>query len=249
MVYQNLKNAFPEKTPSEIDSIARKFYRHLSDFIVETIKLFHISKRQLDKRFRILNPEIFRELNKEGRQITLISGHYGNWEWMCNMPEKIPQHILVIYYPLKNKVIDKLILRLRTQFGGDLVSVKDFYKRIVNMYSKGQPTGAWFLGDQRPLRKNPFWTKFLNQDTAFYLGPEKVARRFKHAVVFMDINKVGRGYFEVHFDLLTRDASALPDLSVTEMHVQKLESIIRERPEYWLWSHRRWKHKPPKPLD
>ncbi len=249
VVFQNLKNAFPEKSDKEISNIAKSFYLHLSDFLIESVKSIHLSRKQVDKRMKFKNLGLFEELYKQDKDIALISGHYGNWEWSINLPEKIKHIPLIIYHPLKNAFSDELINGLRSKFGMHMVPMNQILREAIANMKMDKRIMIWYLGDQRPPRNSKFWIKFLNQDTAFYLGAEKMAVKFNQAVVFMDIQKVKRGYYEAEFKLLFRDGKETSEHEITLTQANLLENIIREKPDYWLWSHRRWKHKPPENVE
>lgn len=245
VVYTNLRNAFPEKSEKEINRIAKSFYLHLSDFLIESMKSIHLSRRQLDKRMKVKNAEIFQELYDEGKDIALISGHYGNWEWLNILPLKVPHTLLTIYHPLKNPYSDQLINGLRSKFGIQMVPMKNVLREAFQAMERGDKFIMWYLGDQRPPKTNKFWMKFLNQDTGFYQGAEKLAMKYNHAVVYLDIQKRKRGYYQAEFQLLYRNGKETAENEITKKQGKVLEEIIRKKPEYWLWSHRRWKHKPP----
>jgi KDO2-lipid IV(A) lauroyltransferase len=155
----------------------------------------------------------------------------------------IKNDFLVIYQPLKNKRTNQLFVNVRGKFGAELVPMKDFYKVLVENYKKNIPSSVYFLGDQRPAgaKKIHYWRKFLNQDTSFYMGPEKVSRKYNHAVVFMDIQKQKRGKYITSFELLFENGAETKEHEITDAFVDKLESVIKEKPQYWLWSHKRWK--------
>lgn len=245
VVYDNLIHAFPEKSEKEIKKIAKGFYHHFCDFIIESIKTIDLSLSQLNKRFRYKNMEIFENYYRQGESIVLTSGHYGNWEWLIAFQTKVRHKFLAIYKPLQNKKFDILIKKIREKYAGiaEMVSMNDIYKTVIENEKKDQKIITWFLCDQTPPRNYPLWINFLNRETPFYSGPEKIAKKFNHVVVFMDIQKVRRGYYEVEFTELFSNPAGITDNKITEKQVRTLEKIIRERPEYWLWSHRRWKHK------
>ncbi len=244
VVYDNLHHAFPEKSEDEIIRIAKKFYRHFCDFLLESAKAVQMSDKQFDRRFRFENVEIFHRYYDEGRSVVLISGHYGNWEWMVNFPARVKYNTLAIYKPLANATIDRLMRRARERYarGSEMVAMDDIFRRIVKSRQSGQQIITWFLGDQTPPKDYPLWISFMNRETPFYSGPEKIARKFGHVVVFMDIRKVGRGKYSTRFIPLFEHPGETSPNEITRAHVRTLESILHERPEYWLWSHRRWKH-------
>ena len=244
-VLRNLKNSFPEKTDREIQQIAIAFYRHFADLVVETIKSFQVSEGTLRKRIRYKNPEVLNELYVQGKSVALLSGHYGNWEWTMAMPKFIQHRLNVIYRPMENKRFDAYMKKVRSRFGMFLIPAHTSLRTMLELEKSGQLSATYYLADQTALYDTKYWMMFLNQETSVFPGPEKVASRLKQAVVFMDIQKVRRGYYEVEFTKLFDDASQTREYEVTKTHLKFLEEIIRNRPELWLWSHKRWKHTRP----
>ncbi|MCX6257514.1 MAG: lysophospholipid acyltransferase family protein [Bacteroidia bacterium] len=243
VVFGNLRNSFPDKPEIEIHKIARKFYRHLSDLFVEIVKLMSLNKKQILKRVVFKNQELVDELFRKNRSITGIIGHYGNWEWMGCYGVITRHHLLTIYKPLSDKAFDRLMLKMRSKFGAIMVPMQKIYRELLKYDQLHEPTISIFVADQSPVKSEIHYrTSFLNQDTPIYLGPEKIAKKMNHAVIFYRVDKVRRGYYEVTPELLFDNVSGVPEDVITEAHVRALERVITERPEFWLWSHRRWKH-------
>lgn len=243
-VHSNLIHAFPEKSKSEIANIQKAFYHHFSDFLLESLKTIQLSKNQLDNRFQFLNPEIFHTYYYQGKSVVLVSGHFGNWEWMVHIQEKLRHKFYAIYKPLQNKKHDELIKRIRGKYDtvSQLIPMQEVYKYIVRFEKEKQPAIVWFLADQSPPADYPFKTHFFNREVPFYNGPEKIARKFNYPVVYLSINKVKRGFYTASFKTICENpASARPD-EISELIVKTLEEEIKQKPEYWLWSHKRWKH-------
>lgn len=243
VVRTNLKNAFPEKTENERRDIEKKFYRHLADMFVETVKILHLSEKENRKRLIIKNPDLLTRLYSEGRDIIAILGHYSNWELMTILPKLFDFQFISVYKPLKNKYFDRLLLKFRGRYGNVLTPMSMVIREIINHKKQNIRTFTAFLSDQTPVKDDiQYWTRFLNQDTAVYLGAEKIARKYGMAVIFLNYRKVSRGYYSITYELICDNAAELPEYMVTEAHIRRLEEIIREKPEYWIWSHRRWKH-------
>ncbi|MEI6048580.1 MAG: lysophospholipid acyltransferase family protein [Bacteroidota bacterium] len=246
VVATNLKNAFPEKTGAEINCIEKKFYKHLADIFVETFKLTHMSKARLMRRCTISNPEIMDKLYNEKRDTIAVLGHYNNWEWLTIIPQFTKYKFTSIYKPLQNTYFDRFINNLRLQYGAFLVPMSYIIRDIINDRKNNINTFSAFISDQTPaITEIKYWTTFLNQDTPVYLGAEKVASRYDMAVVFFNLQKIKRGYYNLTIELLFDHTAGLPEYQITEKHVRRLEEIIIEKPEFWIWSHRRWKHKRP----
>jgi len=244
VVLENLRNSFPEKSERERRRIARKFYHFLCDLFIETIKMIHIDTPQIHRRIKFSNPEIFDDLYSKGKQIFFVIGHYGNWEWLASMENTIPYHIASLYQPLQNKMFDKFFYDMRTMYGVSVYPSKSSVRAINQYIQEKQLTTLCFLSDQSPRRDAiHYWTTFLNQETPIYLGVEKLAKRYNTAVLYYEIRRVKRGYYEIDVTLITENAAETGEMEITNRHVQLLEETIRRNPQYWLWSHRRWKHK------
>jgi KDO2-lipid IV(A) lauroyltransferase len=248
-VYRNLRNSFPQKSDTEIDHIARAFYRHFCDLILESAKSIRISAMDLDKRMKFLNPEVFTELARENRNFALVSAHYGNWEWLINLPLKFNHKLLVIYRPLKSKPVDRLTLYMRSRHDPLMVPMESIYRQGLKYTAEKQLFCVWFIADQRPPRTSRFWTRFLNQETPFFEGIEKISAKLGLAVVFMEIQKVRRGYNEVSLKKLFDNAAECRDHEVTLACIREIEEEILRKPEYWLWSHKRFKHARPEDVN
>ncbi len=243
VVMMNLMNSFPEKSEDDIKTIAGKFYRHLCDNFIESFYVLNMSEKEIRKRYRYSNPELFRQLLDKDKSIILAMGHYGNWDWLCGLPFFCEQQVLAIYRPLSNKYFDELFNRIRSKFGVRLIQMKTAYREMLTAAQNHIPTITLFLTDQRPAKRSiHYWTTFLNQETPVLTGSETIARKLDQAVVFADIQKVRRGYYDVVLKLITDNPGQIKEFEITENHTRMLEEIIIRKPEYWLWSHKRWKH-------
>lgn len=245
VVYTNLINSFPEKNDKEISKIAKAFYWHLGDLIFENIKLFHYNQKQLEKHLSHKNSHILDDDYNNGRNVILVSGHYNNWEMMLRHFYEIKHHNLALYHPLENKFIDQIVFKNRSKTGTEPVPMQNYIRRLTECNNKNILTVSWFIADQTAPPESPFWTTFLNQDTPFFVGAEKISRRFNYPVYFMHMSKLKRGKYEVEFIKLFDQPKDEPEFAITEAIVRMLEKEIIDDPQYWLWSHRRWKHKRP----
>jgi KDO2-lipid IV(A) lauroyltransferase len=246
VVAANLKNSFPEKSNAELRKIERRFYRHLADLIVETLKVTNMSSKEISRRFTVRDMTLLKRFYEEGRDVLAICGHYNNWEWLSSMPLLSRYKAMTAYKPLKNKYFDSFIFNLRTKYGVHASPMEYIFRDIMNFRKENVRTVTAFIADQTPPRDTqPYWATFLNQDTCFYRGPEKIAVKFDMPVIFAHIIKKKRGYYELDAKLITEHPKdEVPDF-ITSKHAEMLEEVIREKPEYWLWSHRRWKYKKP----
>ena len=246
VVETNLKNAFPEKSDKDLKCIEKKFYKHLADMFIETFKAGFLSRKELEKRFTVSGAEIVNKLYDEKRDIIAVLGHYNNWEMALLLAEKIKPKPFVIYKPLQNKYFDRLINNQRTKHGMGITAMSMVIKVILQSRKDKINTISMILSDQTPPKNEiQYWTNFLNQDTPVYTGVEKIARKYDMAVVYFHIRKIKRGYYRLEIEKLVDNPKDMAENMITEAHVRRLEEIIREKPEYWTWSHRRWKHKKP----
>src|SRR5688572_5463562 len=247
VVRQNLVNSFPEKTASEIDALVPKFYKNLCDIIVETLKLATISAEELRTRIKLLNTEIVNPFIAEGKPVLMMGSHLANWEWA--LPAGVVSFNLPldgIYKPLNNDFFEWFMLRLRSRLGAHLIPMKDTLRDF--MRRKNIPRIISMLSDQTPPRGEiQYWTTFLNQETAFYVGADKLSASFKYPVIFVGNRRVKRGHYEFKFEMLHDLVSPLgsEEFPITERYARKLEKWIQQNPADYLWSHRRWKHKRP----
>lgn len=245
VVRENLQNAFPEKSEKERKVIARRYYRHLCDLFAEFFKLLHISESEIKKRCRMVNMEIPHRYFMDGRSVIAFAGHYGNWEMMYSYKLWEPDiELIPIYKPIRNEAFDRLTYNIRSRFGAKPLAKADTLRVMMQNVWAGKIAMTGFIGDQTPSRNNlNLWTRFLNQDTPVLEGTEKIARKLNQPVVFVNMRKVKRGHYHAEFYDICSDPASLESGELTALCMQKLESFIRENPEYWLWSHRRWKYK------
>ena len=243
----NLKNSFPDKTTKERTALERRFYHHLSDYIVETIKLAHISQEELLRRATIRNPDVVFDLMARGfTTFIMVMGHYGNWEWFSGTAPWFEGRttIFQIYRPLTNKAFDRLFRYLRTRFHSQGIKKNEALRDIITLTRNKTNALVVFIADQTPSKANlHYWTNFLYQDSAIHVGPERIAKKLSLPVIFADVQKTKRGYYAVDFKLITEEAKNTSDFWITEQYARMMETCIMRDPAYWLWTHNRWKHK------
>jgi KDO2-lipid IV(A) lauroyltransferase len=243
VVATNLRKAFPEKSPSEIKCITRQFYHHLTDLLFESLKGMSLSQREIEKRHRYINPEVINKLLAKGTSVLGVTAHYGNWEWGAfSGASQFNGEMIAFYKRINNPVIDRYMIKHRARFNCRLASIGDTYYTFKHY--QHQVVTYFMVADQSPsnLRRS-YWFDFLNQDTAFIHGPEDYSRLYNLPVVFIEIRRVRRGNYEVHFSEITDNPANLPLGEITRRYKEKLEAVIKRDPAYWLWSHRRWKRK------
>lgn len=243
VVYQNLKNAFPEKNEKEIQKIAKAFYVNLCDIIIESIISGYISKKTYLKRFPVVNPEILDEYFKNGQSVIGMAAHYTNWEWgVVGFAFQLKHKSIGLYKPVKNKYVERFMNKQRSVWGLGLVSIYDTYKTFSAKHEK--PVIYFMISDQNPSNaKKTIWVNFLNQDTACLHGAETYAKMFNLPVLFIDLQKIKRGYYQTVISVLEADPKETAPDEITKKYMKKLEDIILAKPENWLWSHKRWKNK------
>ncbi|MDR1454778.1 MAG: lysophospholipid acyltransferase family protein [Tannerella sp.] len=247
VVRQNLRNAFPDLTDGERRRTERRFYHHFADYMIETVKLAHISQEELLRRAHIRNPEIVKPLLAQGHTcIMLLMGHYGNWEWFTGATPFFGGNVQVcqIYRPLKSRAFDRLFLFLRGRFHALGIRKNEVLRELVRLRKAGTPSLVVFVADQTPSRANlHYWTTFLHQESAMLTGPERIAVKLDLPVIYVDIRKIRRGYYTVDFELMTDRPKEMPACWITEEYTRRMERNILRDPACWLWTHKRWKYR------
>lgn len=245
IVRKNLTCSFPEKPLEEIIAIEKQFYHFFGDYVVETIKLFSMSKKQMMKRMTFGGlDEMRKELATEGNKCCFVYlGHYCNWEYVASLQYWLPEmHCGQIYHPLYNKAFDRLFLRLRGQFGGESIPKKETMRRLFTLSKGSRVAVIGFISDQAPgWETMDHWTSFLHQDTAFFHGLERIARKLDAAVYYLEVKRVRRGYYHAEFKQMTMHPKELSEFELGDYYARLLEQQIQEAPAFWLWSHNRWK--------
>ncbi len=243
LVEKNLRNSFPDKTEIEIAYITKEFYKHFCDIVFETLKVFTASQATLNKRVTLENTRILNDYYLKGKSVILVTGHYANWEWPAvTLPNHSKHKGSGIYSTLSNKFFDKKLRSTRARFGTQLMStrsVAEFFEDTKNQcYTYG------FINDQSPSKpEKGVWMKFLNQETCMLLGAEKYAVQYNYPVVYGKITKIRRGYYKLVYELVSDNPATEKQFSITEKCALINEKLITAQPQYWLWTHRRWKHK------
>ena len=244
-VLKNLRNAFPEKSETEIKVISKKFYHHFNDVLIEILKMIHLSPSELADRIKVKNPEVLNDLYSQNKSVIAVVGHYNNWEWILGTKPDVPYHSMAIYKPLNNKYFNKFIIRNRSRYGVELISMRETLRKILYYKKINKVTLCAFITDQSPVwEETQYWGHFLNQLTPVYLGIEKMAIKTGQAVVFLHVHKIARGKYEMEVIRLFDNVDNVSPYEITNKHLSVLEKIITARPEYWLWTHRRWKLTP-----
>ena len=243
VVTENLLNSFPDKSQKERNLIARKFYRHLCDCFLETLLFDWISDKKVRERVKFLNPELANDYMEQGRTVIILMGHYNNWECFNNWGLHSEYKSYAIYKKLRNSSFERFYIHLRSRFGSFPLERAMTFRQLMDDLKAGIPSLSLFLIDQTPrINDIQYWTTFLNQETAVLIGPEKIAVKLNTVVLFGKTQKVKRGFYEVEFVLITDNAKSCQKFEITEKSTRHMEKLIVEAPQYWLWSHRKWKH-------
>lgn len=244
VVIKNLKTAFPEKSEAEINRISKKFFKHFVDILFESVKSFAISKKELQKRYKYTNPELINKYAEQGRSVALVGSHQANWEWSVGMPLSVNINCFGAYKKIKNPYFDKLIKKSRTQFGFEAVPTYLFNKSIYEKHSNKTQYLYLLLSDQSPqMGKTRYWASFLNEKVPVHTGAEVLSKKYNSVVINMKTTKVKRGYFEVEFELITDTPNDFDNFEITDKYLELTERNIKTQPEYYLWTHNRFKHK------
>jgi KDO2-lipid IV(A) lauroyltransferase len=242
VIIKNLQNSFPAKSEKEIQVIGRCYYRYLCDLTLETLKTLKMTKKETQSRCIFHQQVWLTKLYEEHQSIIIVMGHYGNWEWAGpSFTLNTPFQLVVIYRPLSHPYFEKMMAGMRTRFGTRITPVDKTLRNMVA--TQKETTATAFIADQTATAKNAYWTHFLNQDTAVFTGPEKLARKFNYPVVFMNVQRVKRGYYKITPEMLFSNPATTSENEISEGFTKRLEKEIMRDPIPWLWSHKRWKHK------
>ena len=241
----NLRNSFPDKSAAELESIARQAYRNACNMIAEILKGSIIGEQELRRRVRILNVDALARFTQAGQSVIMLASHHCNWEWLllagCLEPGI---RVDAVYKPLRVAAIDHFILEMRSRFGGNPIPVKDFVAAVLRR--RGAARVLALVADQTPpLSDEKHWTRFLNQDTAFFVGADRIARIMRAPVFFVGIRRVRRGYYEARLQLLAEPPYSGTSENIIERYARAAEAHIAQHPADWLWMYRKWKYQKP----
>lgn len=245
VVRDNLVKSFPEKDIKEIKKIEREFYAALCDYFVEAIKLYGMSEKQIRKRMVFTGLDDVSRMVEQGHSCVCYMGHFINWEYVTSLSLYFKDDDVVvgdIYHPLENKRFDRLMKKVRDQYGAESITMANTLRRIVQIVKEKKKYVIGFIADQVPTWESiNHWVDFLHRDTPVFTGTEKIARRTQASLFFVRMKRVKRGYYTAHFELFAEDASMMAEFEPTNRYYELLESEIKAIPELWLWTHKRWK--------
>lgn len=244
VVRENIAMALPNLSEKERLVIEKKFYVHMCDLFLEMIKTMTISQKEIEKRFTFSNLDVYLDLEKKGKSIALVCSHYASYEWVLSMNKHITFKGYGIYKRVNNKYFDRLVRKIRSRFKAYLITTKET-KSVIEENSKNGILSLYgFASDQSPqVRPKTYWSTFMGIETPVYVGAELLSKRFDMNMLFLKVRKLKRGYYQADIELLAEDVIHIPDFQITELFLKKVENLINDAPEFYLWTHKRWKHK------
>ncbi len=247
IVTENLTLAFPKKTEKEINTIRKKFYKHLCDLFLEMTKTMSISEKEMLKRFKYTNPEFIQDLEKR-KSVAIMTSHYASWEWTVILQHHVQSECFVIYKRIRNPYFDKLVRKIRAKYNSKLITTKESIPVILNNKRNNIASIYGFAADQSPkLNKAFHWKNFMGHNVPAYTGAEMLAKKCNLAVCYLNTVKIKRGHYEATFIPIAENAKDFENYQITDIFLELVEKQIKEAPEYYLWTHKRWKHRGKKP--
>tara|TARA_R110002049_G_scaffold24588_18_gene87039 strand:+ start:1474 stop:2364 length:891 start_codon:yes stop_codon:yes gene_type:complete len=250
VVLDNLKLAFPEKPEDELLKIRKKFFKHLMDLMMESVKAFSISEKEILKRYTYINPELVNKYAKEGNSIALVGAHQANWEWSTSLPKVLDINVYGAYTKLNNKYFEKAVRNSRQKFGVNGYKTSEMVRGMQQRFSNNEQGAYILLSDQSPQpHKTYYWREFFNIKVPIHTGAEMLSKRFDLIVINYVTRKVKRGYYETEFQLITDCPKDFENYQITDLYTELTEKNILEQPEFYLWSHKRFKHRDKVPVE
>lgn len=244
IVKENLNLVFPNKSKEEINRITKTFYHHLCDMMVESIKSLTISEAEMKKRFTFTNLEEIYKIEKANKSIVLMCAHYASWEWIFILQTYVKSRGNAVYKRLANKYFDRLIKRIRAKYNSYLITTKETIPILTELKKQGVLSINGFISDQSPKVNKAFhWNEFMGIKVPVHTGAEMLAKKLDMAVVFFRVKKLKRGFYETTFETITLNPNEYKDYEITDIFLKLVEAQINEAPEYYLWTHKRWKHR------
>ncbi|KQO26135.1 lipid A biosynthesis acyltransferase [Flavobacterium sp. Leaf82] len=244
VVRKNLALTLPHLTKEERKEVEKKFYQHMCDMFLEMIKTMSISPEEMQKRFTITNIEVLREYEKKGKSVVLVASHYASWEWLLTINKRIAFRGIGVYKKIANPYFDKLIRKIRSKYDAELVETR----KTIPLMAQNQRDGILSLyglaSDQSPKLDRIFHSmKFMGIEVPVHTGAEMLAKKYDLSVIFVKVKKVARGYYEATIVPIADDPKEYDNFEITEKYLREVEKQIYEAPEYYLWTHKRWKHR------
>jgi KDO2-lipid IV(A) lauroyltransferase len=243
-VQENLKLVFPDKSEAERQLITKRFYHHLCDMILEAIKSMSISVEDMKARFKFTNIELIKEFEKQNKSIVLMCAHYGSWEWIFIIQTYVKFRGYAVYKRLNNIYFDKLVRGIRARYNSYLVTTKETIPTLIENKKKGVLTMNGFVSDQTPKKGKAYhWNTFMGIEVPIHTGAEMLAKKLDMPVIFFSVKRIKRGFYETTFQTLAEQPNEYKNYAITDQFLKHVEQQIIEAPEYYLWTHKRWKHR------
>ncbi len=243
-VRENLAMALPHLSDAERKIIEKKSYQHLCDMFLEMVKTLTISSEEMNKRFVITNIELIKEYEKKEKSIMLLASHYASWEWLITLNQKISYQGIGVYKKIANKYFDKLVRDIRSKYNTQLIVTSKTIPLISQNQKEKNLSVYGLVSDQSPKMNRIFhWDTFMGIEVPVHTGPEMLSKKYDLNVIFAKVKKVKRGYYEATLIPITDDAKSFPNFEITHRYIQEVEKQIHEAPEYYFWTHKRWKHR------
>ncbi|MFV8361026.1 lysophospholipid acyltransferase family protein [Flavobacterium sp. LS1P3] len=243
-VKENLALALPHLNDKERLTIEKKSYHHLCDMFLEMIKTMTISSAEMNKRFVVTNIELVKEYENKGKSTVLLASHYASWEWLLSINQKTKFKGIGVYKKIANKYFDKLIRDIRSKYNAELVETKKAIPLMAENQKNGILSMYGLASDQSPKLNRAFhWDKFMGIEVPVHTGAEMLAKKYDLNILFVKVKKVKRGFYEATFVPITDNPTSIPDFEITNTFLREVEKQILEAPEYYFWTHKRWKHR------
>lgn len=243
-VRENLALALPHLSTEERLAIEKKSFRHLCDMFLEMIKTMTISNKEISKRFVFTNMEVYKNLEAQEKSIAMMLAHYASYEWVISMNAYVNFSAFAIYKKIANPYFDKLVRNIRSRFKANLITTKETIPVIINNNRNKELSIYGFASDQSPRISSAYhWQKFMGVEVPVHTGAEMLSKKYDMNVIFLKVQKVKRGYYQARFEVLSDNAKEVPNYEITDQFLKLVEQQILEAPEYYLWTHKRWKHK------
>ena len=244
VVRNNLKLAFPKKSNEERLQIEKKSFHHFIDIFMEMIKSFTISEKEISKRFVFKNLDGLNDFYLNNKSLVLMAGHYANWEWVVNFTNLVPYKGYAAYKKIKNKYFEKKMKSSRSKFGANFIPTSQFINLMQSNADNKEVAVYGLLSDQSPkLKKTHYWSDFMGVNVPIHTGAEMLAKKFNYPVLYFKTERIKRSYYETTAMILVENPRDFEDYEITDMFLKELESQIRNKPEYYFWTHKRFKHK------
>jgi len=243
-VRTNLNMTLPHLSEKERRLVEKKFYHHMCDMFLEMIKTMSISQKEMEKRFAFTNLEVYKDLEKKGKSIAIITAHYATYEWIISINKYIDFEGYAIYKKIRNPHFDKLVKNIRSRFKAFLIDTKETPATIERNRREKRLSVYGFASDQSPKAdKAHHWQKFMGITVPVHTGAEMLSKKYDMNVILLQVEKIKRGHYEATFERIFENVNSIPNYQITDYFLQKLEEQILNKPEFYLWTHKRWKHK------